>query len=383
MNKKILQISNDFADQKIYVNLVKRLSILGYKQIVYVPVKCKSKINGNRDDSLTNVDYIYSYILKRNIIFRLRYFNKIKILFNDLEKKIDLNQIDLIHAHFLFSDGGVAYRVKRKYNIPYIVSVRASDLYTFYKKMPHLRSYGLKILREADKIVFINPSYQNFFKNIIVNSPNPFSINKMHIIPNAIDDKWFENKAQPKMVSNEIRLLYVGRIIKRKKLDVIIKTIKEKPEIDGKKIILEVVGSGKFLEVAKKMSNEQIIFHGRVSSFNALLDIYRRCHVFVMPSVKETFGLVYIEALSQGLPIVHCINEGVDGFFKPNSVGKAVKPNSKIEIINSIKFIINNYGRLQANAIQSSKKFNIDENTSQFTKIYKEILSSNNQVGIS
>src|SRR5690606_13476548 len=106
MSNKILQLSSDFAYQKIYINLVKELSKLEFKQIVYVPVRWQHLIDGNRDDSLKDVEYYYSYILKRNILFRLRYFTKIKIILKDIESSINVHQIGLVHAHFMFSDGG-------------------------------------------------------------------------------------------------------------------------------------------------------------------------------------------------------------------------------------------------------------------------------------
>jgi glycosyltransferase involved in cell wall biosynthesis len=56
-----------------------------------------------------------------------------------------------------------------------------------------------------------------------------------------------------------------------------------------------------------------------------LLNNYRNSDIFIMPSYNETFGLVYIEAMSQGLPIIYTQNEGVDGYFKEGSVGYSVK----------------------------------------------------------
>ena len=80
MTKKLLQISNDFADQKIYVNLVRHLSEQGMEQIVYVPVRWEDKIDGNRDNAIENVEYHYSYILKRSLLFKLRFHRKIDII---------------------------------------------------------------------------------------------------------------------------------------------------------------------------------------------------------------------------------------------------------------------------------------------------------------
>ncbi|WP_405411529.1 glycosyltransferase family 4 protein [Maribacter sp. Asnod1-A12] len=371
MNKKILQISNDFADQKIYINLVKSLSKKGFKQVVYVPVKKQNKIDGNRDDSVENVDYFFSFILKTNLLFKLRYYKKIKLILNDIESKIDLDKIDIVHSHFLFSDGGVAYLLKKKYGIPYVVSVRASDIFTFFNKMVHLRKFGNEIMKEASQVIFINHSYVNIFKKKYLCKGFEDVLQKTTIIPNAIDQKWLTSKPIFKEISNSIKLLYVGRIIKRKKLDVVIKAVNRLNEQEkGLNVTLDVVGTGDYLSKVKELANENISFHGSITSHEKLMKVYSKCHVFVMPSIKETFGLVYIEALSQGLPIIYCENEGVDGFFQDVKVGYSVRANSIEDVYDRVLDVRQNYQKLSKNARQSSMNFNWNEITEKYIAAY-------------
>ena len=370
MSKRLLQISSDFADQKIYVNLVRKLSEQGYKQEVYVPVRWQNRIDGNRDDSIKNVSYHYSFILKRNLLFKLRFYRKIRIIAQDVSNKVDVQSIDLIHAHFLFSDGGVAYRLKQKYGIPYVVSVRATDIHYFFSKLIHLKKFGNQIMNEAQRVVFINYSYKSLFErnyllNMFSRMPKKFSV-----IPNAIDDKWFEQATEKKDLDRQIALLYVGRVIKRKKLDVVVKAMEELNDKNPNKYRLEIVGTGPFLDTIKKMGAENLIFHGHVSNFEKLLGIYRSCHIFAMPSEKETFGLVYIEAMSQGLPIIYCKDEGVDGFFNKNKVGTSVQVNDVDGTKRAIEDIIENFDQLSSNAKSEAKQFNWDDITRKFVEIY-------------
>lgn len=371
MKKKLLQISNDFADQKIYVNLVRHLSDKGFEQIVYVPVRWKEKIDGNRDDSIKNVTYHYSYILKRNLLFKLRFHRKIAIILRDLEHKIDVSTLGLVHAHFLFSDGAVAYQLKRKYNIPYVVSVRATDIYTFFRYMIHLRSLGNRIINEAERVIFINQSYKNVFDAKYKMSFLKGEESKFMVIPNAIDDAWFQRAPMKKSVGTPIYLLYVGRIIKRKKLDLVIRALKRLNKANNNKFRLEVVGDGDFIERARKLADENVIFHGRITDIGRLIQIYERCHIFTMPALRETFGLVYIEAMSQGLPIILCHGEGVDGFFPEGSVGSAVSPNSVSDLVNAVNSILAQYNVLSTNAIRESRRFNWKDITNQYTQAYK------------
>ena len=375
MTKKLLQISNDFADQKIYVNLVRHLSEQGMEQIVYVPVRWEDKIDGNRDNAIENVEYHYSYILKRSLLFKLRFHRKIDIILSDLESKVDLGEVGLVHAHFLFSDGAVAYRLKQKYNIPYVVSVRATDIHTFFRLMFHLRSLGNKIIEAAERVIFINPSYVEIFNK---KYKLPFlngSEEKISIIGNAIDDAWFKAPVHEKYVGDIVRLIYVGRIIKRKKLDIVVRALKKLNEENNNRFRLEVVGDGAFKADVLRLVDENVTFHGKITQIPDLINIYDQSHIFVMPAVKETFGLVYIEAMSQGLPVVFCRGEAIDGFFEENSVGRAVRPNSIDEVCTAILGILSEYGRLSKNAFAASENFNWKEITEKYVEVYQRSFS--------
>lgn len=376
MEKKILHLSNDFADQKIYVNLVRKLAKEGYKQVVYVPVRWKDKIDGNRDDSIKDVIYHYAFILKRSLLFKLRYHKKINIILKDVEKRIKIDEVGLIHAHFLFSDGGVAYELKKKYNIPYVVSVRASDIFNFFSIMLHLRKYGNEIMREAEHVIFINNSYKEIFVKKYLRNGFYEVLNKMLIIPNAIDDKWFEVPPIKKDINREVRLIYVGRIVKRKKLDVVLKALRELNKISKHIYSLDVVGSGegKYMSEISKHVNNGVVFHGQINDLDELIEVYRKSHIFVMPSVKETFGLVYIEALSQGVPIIYCKNEGVSSFFEDGTIGVAVEPNNVMDVVEGILEIVDNYNDFQIKTLKASKRFNWNKVTRDFVNSYESII---------
>lgn len=56
-------------------------------------------------------------------------------------------------------------------------------------------------------------------------------------------------------------------------------------------------------------------FHGRIRDENILEEYYSKADIFAMPSSYETFGLGYVEAMLQDLPILYTHNEGIDGFY--------------------------------------------------------------------
>ena len=82
-----------------------------------------------------------------------------------------------------------------------------------------------------------------------------------------------------------------------------------------------------------------------------LLYELRKYDLFVLPSFKETFGLSYMEALSQGLPIVYTLNEGFDGTYPNGLVGYSADANNVDSIADSIKECLNNYTILRKNVM--------------------------------
>ena len=129
--KHILHICSGYSQQKLYRELILELSKNGIKQTVYVPVRSVSEIGKYDITGIGNVKVIYSHILFNK--HRLLYYLKIRTVLADIEKHVYLNAIDIVHAHFLFSDGGVAYKIKSKYSIPYLATIRNTDVNVFFK----------------------------------------------------------------------------------------------------------------------------------------------------------------------------------------------------------------------------------------------------------
>ena len=89
-----------------------------------------------------------------------------------------------------------------------------------------------------------------------------------------------------------------------------------------------------------------------------------------MPSTRETFGIVYIEAISQGVPIIYKKNDGVFGFFEEGKVGYGVNPDDEKSILNAIELIRNNYFEIHKNCITYSKYFSWEKQCNMLLKEY-------------
>src|SRR5699024_2085410 len=190
------------------------------------------------------------------------------------------------------------------------------------------------------------------------------------------DEYWHKN-AEAKdysIQSKKINLLFIGSINKNKNLYATILACKRLME-EGYDVTLHVIGNGPKLEDAEKLCadlsiQDNVIFYGYIDDKKRLLSIYRSSDIFVMPSYRETFGLVYIEAMSQGLPVIYSRNQGIDGYFIDGEVGYSIDPNDFKSIVIAVEKIVRKYDVISYNCYLESKKFNWKEISSFYSNIY-------------
>lgn len=363
---KILHIAPDYPNSKLYPQLISTLERTGCGNSVYV------QSDGSDDTHSYPV-----YFLGRNfgIIDRILFFRKQNVIFNDIEHRNLVKDINIIHAHQLFSAGYNAYRIKKKYHIPYVVAVRNTDVNDFFHQMVHLRPLGVRIMREAEAVIFLSPSYRDSVINKYV--PNRYRqevLEKCHVIPNGLDSFFMENKAaEPRKLRAEktVRLIYVGDIDKNKNVGTTIKACQILRD-RGYKVSLDVVGKimDKKLEYIKSVD---FVNYHPFSPKEEVLEYIKKSDIFVMPSIHETFGLVYIEAMSQGLPVIYSKGQGFDGYFAEGEVGYHVPCFDETAIADSAIKIMSDYVHISNNCINVVESFSWEKKADDYLKIYQSI----------
>jgi glycosyltransferase involved in cell wall biosynthesis len=149
--------------------------------------------------------------------------------------------------------------------------------------------------------------------------------------------------------------IYVGRLSPEKNLILLIGTFNQLPHL-----ILHIVGYGSQESELKLLANDNIVFHGAVEN-KKLPELYKSADVFILPSIKEPWGLVVEEALNNGLPVlvsshVGCaeeiIREDYNGLIfeydNINSLLSKIEKITEINYYNKLKF---NISRMNFNEI--------------------------------
>jgi len=345
------------------------------KNTVFMPIK-----PGKQDEFLYeskyDVHFPESFNNKDKYIFTLK---QLKIM-NSLMNTINPKNYDVVHAHTLFTDGNVAYKLNKEYGTPFIVTVRGyTDIYQFFKIRINLRNKGKKILKAASFIVFLSETNRKELLNTYIKdeSLKKEIKDKSIILPNGIDSFWFENEGAPKTLpkTDELKVISVGKVFKLKNPLTTVKALKILKDYYNLNVSLTLVGKIIDEPYAKEVENENDVPVNVVGVLpkEQLIKIFRDHDLFVLPSTYETFGLVYPEAMSQGLPVIYTKDQGFYLQFEEGKVGYAVNSSNPEDIAEKIVKILEDYNAMSKRSLKGYKKFNWSILSRAYIKMYETL----------
>ena len=238
---------------------------------------------------------------------KMAYWLWSKLRLSDIKFYEKNGPFDLIHAHYLFPDGYLAYLYSRYFHVPYIVTVRNADirqLKNLSKTNPDFKKAVL-IINNAQRVLSLNLAYKEFVDGL-------FSISSL-IIPHGIEEEAFATKVEQN--KDKVVITTVAEAISRKNIDWVIKSFVS--YLGPQTIELKIIGGGPLTSDLKSLAvnDSRITFEGKLDR-NIVLQKLCKSDIFVLPSYDETFGQVYLEAAASGNAIIGLKNEGVWGIFE-------------------------------------------------------------------
>lgn len=367
---KVLHICNNFLASAVHQDMTSSLRQRDIKNVVFAPVL-------SLEGRVTPSDGEYA-VKCVNRFDRYAFYHKQAKIYRALQKTVPVESFDLVHTHSVFSDGNAALRLKRERKLPYLVTVSNTDLNAFFRLRRLLRKRGILILREAAYIVFISEAYrQALFQRYIPPRYRDELFEKTVVIPFGIDNFWFDhiwNGEKRLLPDNQLRLLYIGNVCENKNIEGIL-AAGRLLQTKGWDVSLTVAGEILSQKVFRKMRHADFVTYVGVQPKEALIEYYRQSDIFVMPSFTETFGLVYAEALSQGVPIIYSQGQGFDGQFPEGYVGYHADPHSAESVAAAIDRVAEAYDTIQKHCVSAAQKFSWEAIARQYQALYEQILS--------
>ena len=373
---KILHINSNYLHTPLHSELIYGLEQYDIENLIVMPRKKNDTKHLSSNLWNHKALIIHKQLLdNKDRVFYFYKQRKIRKWLNN--EKFNIKEFDLVHSHTLFSDGYFAY----KSGIPYIVTIRNTDLNYYIKYYKHLHNTGKKILDNAKAIIFLSESYKKSTIDILFKYDNAkkFEIlKKSYVIPNGINKYWIENQSKKKkeidMAKNNLNFLFVGRIMENKNIQNTAEMLNK--VLAEYNFTLNVVGpivDQDYFDKLMVISN--IKYHGVLEKQN-LKELMANMDIFIMLSAKETFGLVYLEAISQQLPVLYTAYQGFDGYFSDGFVGQSVVFNNIENFSEKLTLLLNNYEKIQENLLSIDKNiFSWQHNILKHIEIYRSVMN--------
>lgn len=371
MKNKILFITNKAPPYRIplFNKLSKRLNIK------FVFTHENNKIKG------LNAKYVLVKGVgkgKFKIHFELK-----KILEKEKPNKVVMLSPDPLHV----IDNLIIYRHCKRNKIPFSIMVGRWEYKNTPLKQKITEPFYKPILRNANKLIVYGTKSEEWLLNRGVLKSK--IIKAYNINPEIYKNFNVKRKKLPEFKNKKI-LLYVGRLIKRKGIDYLIKAFSK---IKDKDAILVIAGGGDFYhlgakseeyklkELVKELNLEKkVIFTGSISS-EETKQYYNSAYIFICPSITldvgEGWGHVIEESMSFGLPVIttdavgaayDLIKNGKNGFIIPERNSEELK--NKIEKILKDKKLEIKMGKESLRIIKQ-KKFSFEEIIKKWEEVLK------------
>lgn len=295
--------------------------------------------------------------------------------------------VDLIHAHFAFPEGFATMLACNVFKKPFVVTLHGYDIVVekSIKYGVRLTKYGdemvKRVLKNADKVL----AASTYVYSLALKAGCPPE--KLIYLPNGVDLIRFNpsieglNLRKRLNIASRPTVFTVRHHVPKNGIEYLIKAvplvIREIPDA------IFIIGGDGYLRryhqaLAEKLGvSRNIIFTGRIAQKELPL-YYAACDLFVIPSVVEAFGLVALEAMACGKPVIGSNVGGIPDVIKDKENGFLVPPRDPKSLADKITLLLNDPKLAREMGLKGRKiaerNFDIEKRINRIIAIYQELL---------
>ena len=289
----------------------------------------------------TNGIEIFRFNIKRRIWKFIDPFFHLQPLLKEMSP-------DILNAHYVSPTGFGGFFWSKIMGIPSVFTLHGEDIYDPIYSVPKVLQRLMKgVLRNCSDITAIS----SFVKNIVVRK---FSISeeRIKVIPNGVNTKKFAPYCNGTAIrekyhikDNELLVLTVQRLHPRKAVQYFLKVISKISKSEDRMRFM-IVGDGpeklKLMKLSRILKIEdKLIFTGFVPD-STLPSYYAACDIFTLHTLYEGLGVVLLEAIASGKPVVTTIAGGTTDIIQDGVNGLLVKPRDIKAFTNAVLILANN-----------------------------------------
>lgn len=258
----------------------------------------------------------------------------------------------LVHAHKLTFEGLAGWYVARHFNAPLFISLRGEVESKVFRFKPLLRPFLRRIARDAARLYFISAWFQPLFHGFV-----PEQAAKERRLPNIV------RNISPTITITPPRsaLVSVFNLDTHKRkglaylLDAMVIAVRQEAACR-----LEIIGTGSAAAIGRCAAmiagrglTDSVTLVGGMANAELLgrLPHYR---AMALPSLNETFGMVYVESLFAGIPVLYTAGTAVDGYLDGLGVAIATPPRDSAAIAAGLLDLWRNPDHFRANILRAA-----------------------------
>lgn len=302
-----------------------------------------------------------------------------------IEKKFREGNFDVIHVHHPLLIGWTALYLSRKYDVPLVFTYHTRyEQYLHYIKASFLQDFVPNYVNyytgHCDVVFAPTPSMQDYLEEIGAQT-------RLAVLPTGLGKKSFETddaealKLRGQLLGGKKYLFCcVARLAKEKNIDFLLRALARRKKIYAADFRLAIVGEGPYQEKLCKLTKEldiedEIIFVGKVAN-EKVKNYCKAADLFLFASLSETQGIVLLEAMAVGTPVLAVKASGVQDVVVNGKNGYMTYL-SEIEYSNKLEeILLKDRAYLEQGAIETARRYEITE-IAKWAAVYYNVAIQN------
>ncbi|MCL5008627.1 MAG: glycosyltransferase [Candidatus Marsarchaeota archaeon] len=357
-------------------NFKRELKLRGHKVYIFASARFGNKIHNRSDTFFYHGVGFKPYPQYSVALFPYHSITTIN--------KLD---IDLIHSHTPFFMGLSGLINAKLSRLPIVGSYHTmvsnkAIINEYYPNNKLIKDMTTKYMNKYISFFYKRCNATIVPSEVIASILRRNDIANINVVPNMVDRRVFNRKAggasafrnSYHIKDDENVVLYVGRLSREKKLDVMLKSAKV---LQKKGIKFVIVGAGPaesyYKGIARRLNLQNVIFTGLIPNKD-LPGVYAACNVFCMPSTFETQGIVALEAMSSGKPVVGADYLALKDLIKNGVNGEKFRAGDYLHCSEKIEKALNNADTYTSGAVDTAIRFSPKNVTEKLIHVYKSVL---------
>lgn len=281
------------------------------------------------------------------------------------------NCFDLVSINTAWN--GVGGEVAQKLGIPVVWHLREmlerGQNHRFFSRK---KSY--KILNNSNLLLPVTKVVYRYYENKI-------NRDKMKVIYDGVKINSFHYPQKKLFTDKTIHILMIGRVMKQKGQHIGIKALNDLSKYNFDVTIVGYISAHnkrKLLKLGNKIK-KRIAFVGVSKDVK---EFYRNSDLFLMNSIGEAFGLVTVEAMLSGLPVIAAKCDGTSEIISDEKYGYYYKPSDYLDLKNKIEYVFNHKKeaskKARAGQTHAYKNFSSKSNSNLIEQAYLSVINKSN-----